>query len=85
MRVRLALPTKRGARLGVTRRMSREATQKLGCWKAPEVMEGVYSKARSEEIAPEIQAAFGRARDTGVTWRKIPPVAEKDSTSGRVG
>ena len=41
--------------------MAREATQELGGWGIPAVMEGVYAKVRSEEVVPEMRAAAARA------------------------
>ena len=41
--------------------MAREATQELGGWKSPAVMEGVYTKARSEEVVPEMRPAVAKA------------------------
>ena len=54
-------PRKGGARLYVVTGMAREATQVLGGWKSPAVMEGVYTKARSEEVAPEMHPAIAKA------------------------
>ena len=39
-----------------------EATQELGGWRSPAVMEGVYAKARPEEEVPEMRAAVEKAR-----------------------
>ena len=55
-------PRERGARFCVVNGMAREATQELGGRKSPAVMEGVYTKARSEEVAPEMRAAVAMAR-----------------------
>ena len=41
--------------------MAREATLELGGWKTPAVMEGVYTKVRSEEVVPEMRAAAAKA------------------------
>ena len=41
--------------------MPKEATQELGGWKSPAVMEGVYTNTRSEEVAPEMRAAAEKA------------------------
>ena len=41
--------------------MSREATQELGDWKTPGVMEGVYSEARSEGVVPGMRSATNKA------------------------
>ena len=38
-----------------------EATQELGGWETPGVMERVYGKARSEEVAPEMRSAINKA------------------------
>ena len=42
--------------------MAREASQELGGLKSPAVMGGVYTKARSEEVVPELREAVARAR-----------------------
>ena len=39
----------------------REATRELVVWEAPGVMENVYSKALSEEVAPEMRSAIRSA------------------------
>ena len=54
-------PRKGGARFYVVNGMSREATQELAGWKSPAVVEGVYTKARSEEVVPEMRAAVAKA------------------------
>ena len=54
-------PRKGGARFYVVNGMAREATQELGGWKSPAVMEGVYTRARSEEVVPEMRAAVAKA------------------------
>ena len=41
--------------------MSRGATQELGGQHTPRVMENVYTTARSEEVAPEMDAAMNKA------------------------
>ena len=43
--------------LYVSRGMLRVATEELGGWKSPEVMEKVYGTARSEEAVPEMRVA----------------------------
>ena len=50
-----------GARLYIMNGMTREATQELGGWKSPAVMENLYNKTRSEEVAPEMRAAVSAA------------------------
>ena len=50
-----------GARLYLMNGMSRQATQELGRWKTPTVMESVYNKARSGEVVPEMRSATNRA------------------------
>ena len=42
--------------------MPREATQELGGWRSPAVVEGAYATARSEEVVPEMRAAAEKAR-----------------------
>ena len=59
----LAPPRKCGAMLYVTSGMSREAAQELGGWRSSEVMEDVYSKVRSGEVAPEMRMAAKRASE----------------------
>ena len=54
-------PRKGGARFYVVNGMPRETTQELGGWRPSAVMEGVYVRARSEEAAPEMREAVGRA------------------------
>ena len=54
-------PRKGGTRLHVANKMARKATQELGCWKAPVVIQGVYTKARSEEVAPGMRSAVTKA------------------------
>ena len=54
-------PSKGGTRMYITNGMSREATQGLGGRKTPGVMDSVYNKAKSEEGAPEMRGAIGRA------------------------
>ena len=41
--------------------MARESTQELGGWKSPAFMGGVYTKARTEEVAPEMRSAVAKA------------------------
>ena len=55
-------PRKGGARFYVVNGTPREATQELGGWKSPAVMESVYTKTRPEEVAPEMRAAAEQAR-----------------------
>ena len=43
--------------------MSREATQELGGWRSPAVIEKVYQLARSEEVGPEMRKALRKAID----------------------
>ena len=45
----------------VVTRTAREAPQELGGWKSPAVADGVYVKARSEEVVPEMRAALAKA------------------------
>ena len=54
-------PRKGGARLYVMDGMAREATQELGGWKSPEVMDSVFSKVRSGEVVPEMRSAGAKA------------------------
>ena len=54
-------PRKGGARFYVVNGMAREATQELGGWRSPTVMEGVYVRARSEKAAPEMCEAADKA------------------------
>ena len=54
-------PRKGGARFYVANGMAREATQELGGWETPAVMEGVYPKVRSEEVVSEMRAAAAKA------------------------
>ena len=54
-------PRKGGARFYVVNGMPRETTQELGGWRSSAVMEGVYVRARSEEAAPEMREAVGKA------------------------
>ena len=60
---RLVSPRKGGAGLYVASGISREATQELGGWRSSEVMGKVRSKARSEEVLPELRAGLKRASD----------------------
>ena len=60
--VRFFRPDGKGdSRLYVTNGTSREVTQRLGGWQATNVMDPVYSRVGSEEIAPEMRAAASRA------------------------
>ena len=54
-------PRKGSARFFLANGAAREATQGLGGWKTPAVMEGVYTKARSKEAGPEMRAAVAKA------------------------
>ena len=54
-------PRKGGARFYVVNGMAREATQELGGRKSPAAMEGVYARARSEEVIPEMRSAVAKA------------------------
>ena len=54
-------PRKGGARLYLTNGMSREATQDLGGWKTPGVMENARNKARSKAVVPEVRPAINKA------------------------
>ena len=54
-------PRKGGDRFYVVNGVAREATQELGGWKSPAVTEGVYTKARSEEVIPEMRSAVAKA------------------------
>ena len=54
-------PRKGGARLYVVDGMAREATQELRGRKSPAAIEGIYTKARSEEVAPEMRSALSKA------------------------
>ena len=49
------------ARFYVVNGMAREATQELGGWKPPSVMDGVYTRARPEEVIPEMRSAVAKA------------------------
>ena len=42
--------------------MSRGATQEPGGWRTPGVMEAVYNKASSEEVARGMRSAINKAR-----------------------
>ena len=53
-------PRKGGARFYAVNGMAREASQDLGGWKSPAVMEGVYTKARSGEVVPEMRSAVAK-------------------------
>ena len=55
-------PRKGGARLFVVNGMAREPPQGLGGWTSPAVMEGLYAKARSEEVVPVLRSAGTKAR-----------------------
>ena len=55
------LPRKGGTRMYIMGGMSREATEEPGGWKTPSVLESVYIRAESEEMAPEMRGAIGRA------------------------
>ena len=55
-------PRKGGARLFVVNGMVRGATQELGGMRSPAVTGGVYAKARSEEVAPDMRSALDKAR-----------------------
>ena len=54
-------PRQGGARFYVARGMAREATQELGGWESPAVIEGVYTKARSKGVIPEMRSAVAKA------------------------
>ena len=54
-------PRKGGARFYVVNGMPSEATQELGGRTSPTVMDGVYTKTRPEEVAPEMRAAADKA------------------------
>ena len=41
--------------------MAREATQDLGGRKSLAAMEGVFAKARAEEVVPEMRSALSKA------------------------
>ena len=55
-------PRKGGARLYIMNGMTREATQGLGGWKPPAVIENVYKETRSEGAVPKMRAAASKAR-----------------------
>ena len=65
-------PRKGGARLYVVNGMAREATQELGGWKSPAVLEGVYDKVRPEDVPPEMRAAAAKA----CTMLEVSPFVE---------
>ena len=56
-----SVPWKGGARFYVVNGMAHEATQELGGRKSPAAMEGVYTRARSEEVIPEMRSAIAKA------------------------
>ena len=53
-------PRKGGARLHVMTGMAREATQGLGGWKSPAIMESVCTEVRSGEVVPEMRSAVAK-------------------------
>ena len=55
-------PRKEGTRSYLMDGMSRGATQELGGWRTPGVMETVHNKALTEEVAPEMRPAIKKAR-----------------------
>ena len=57
---RSGCPRKSGARVHPTNGTTREATQELGGRKTPGMTGRVYSKARSETVAPMMRGALGR-------------------------
>ena len=58
---RYVSPHEGGIRLYLLDVMAREATQEPGGWRPQGVMGRVYNKTRSEEVAPEVRGASGRA------------------------
>ena len=58
---RVFLPRKGGTRMYIMHGMSREASQELGGWQTPGVMDCVFNETKSEGAAPEIRGAIGLA------------------------
>ena len=54
-------PRKGGARLYITRGVTREATKELGRWGPLAPMDSVYNKTRTGEVLPEKRAAVEKA------------------------
>ena len=54
-------PREGGTCMYLMNRTPRVATQELSEWETLGVMEGVYNKAKSEEVGPEMRSAISRA------------------------